>query len=235
MPKLTIVIGANGAGKSTWCDRNRKKRLPSDFYNADSIAKGLGDWNSPRKQQAARELVDRTIEEHLRTKTDFGFESTYSGNSRPDIVRRAKSLGFQIEAIFVGTVSSDINVERVAGRVRAKTGHDVPVNEIQRRWTAAQENLTRTANALDKIELIDNSEKATRRAVRIRDGRETGRTSRVPKWADGLAAQLTRRVRIGGPADGPSQDAGTSRERKVKPSTANPPQTVDRALRGRVL
>ena len=64
MPKLTIVIGANGAGKSTWCDRNRKERLPTDFYNADSIAKGLGDWNSPRKQQAARELVDQTIEEH---------------------------------------------------------------------------------------------------------------------------------------------------------------------------
>ena len=60
MPKLTIVIGANGAGKSTWCDRNRKERLPTDFYNADSIAKGLGDWNSPRKQQAARELVDQT-------------------------------------------------------------------------------------------------------------------------------------------------------------------------------
>lgn len=65
MPKLTIVVGANGAGKSTWCDRNRSKRLPADFYNADSIAKGLGDWNSPRKQRTARELVDRNIESHL--------------------------------------------------------------------------------------------------------------------------------------------------------------------------
>ena len=221
MPKLTIVIGANGAGKSTWCDRNRKRRLPSDFYNADSIAKGLGDWNSPRKQEAARELVDRSIEEHLRRKTDFGFESTYSGNSRPDIVRRAKSRGFEIEAMFIGTVTPSINVERVAGRVRAKTGHDVPLSEIRRRWTAAQENLTRTANALDKIELIDNSGKAMRSAMRIRDGRETGRASRVPKWADGLAARLTSRVRIGdlptGPANAPAP-AGNGRPSQARPT-----------------
>ena len=212
MPKLTIVIGANGAGKSTWCDRNRKERLPTDFYNADSIAKGLGDWNSPRKQQAARELVDQTIEEHLKTKTDFGFESTYSGNSRPDIVRRAKTLGFETEAIFLGTVSPEINVERVAGRVRTNTGHDVPVNEIRRRWTAAQENLARTAGALDKVELIDNSGKGTCSAVRIKEGQEIGRSSRVPKWAGQLSAQLTTRVRIGdlpkNPAKAPAPAGG---------------------------
>ena len=66
MPKLTIVIGANGAGKSTWCDRNRKERLPTDFYNADSIAKGLGDWNSPRKQQGAFPISRSRAHTHRR-------------------------------------------------------------------------------------------------------------------------------------------------------------------------
>ena len=42
MPQLTIVIGANGAGKSTWCRRHRD-RLPEHFYNADSIAEDLGN------------------------------------------------------------------------------------------------------------------------------------------------------------------------------------------------
>ena len=108
MPKLTIVVGANGAGKSTWSERHRKE-LPTDFYNADSIARGLGDWNSARKQREARELVDRAIEEQLATRGDFGFESTYSSRSRPSIVRRSKAFGYEVSAVFVGTSAPAIS------------------------------------------------------------------------------------------------------------------------------
>ena len=193
MPKLTIVIGANGAGKSTWCDQHRARRLPTDFYNADSIAQGLGSWNSPSKQQAAREVVDHNIKSHLAERSDFGFESTYSGSSRPDIVRRAKEAGYSIEAIFVGTTRPEINVKRVATRVAARTGHDVPKNEVHRRWKAAQDNLAATAEYIDRIELLDNSGRTRRSAVQIENGRVTGRGSRVPSWAARLAAQATER------------------------------------------
>ena len=44
-PKLVVVIGANGAGKTTWGGHHRE-RLPLRFYNADVIAAGLGDANS---------------------------------------------------------------------------------------------------------------------------------------------------------------------------------------------
>ena len=74
------------------------------------------------------------------------------------------------EAIFVGTTKPEINIKRVANRVRTGAGHDVPMKEIQRRWTAAQDNLARTADCLDRIELIDNSGKETRTVVRIREG-----------------------------------------------------------------
>ena len=121
MPKLTIVIGGNGAGKSTWCSRH-KERLPVPFYNADSIANGLGDWNNPKLQQQAREYVDAEIEKQLKEKRDFGFESTYSGESRPAIVERAARQGYEIDAIFVGTAHPDINIERVAKRSRTNTG-----------------------------------------------------------------------------------------------------------------
>lgn len=185
------MIGANGAGKSTWCEQHRARRLPTHFYNADSIAQGLGDWNSPGKQRAARELVDRNIERHLTERSDFGFESTYSGRSRPEIVRRAKEAGYTIEAIFVGTSRPGINVKRVAARVTARTGHDVPTKEIHRRWTAAQDNLAASAEHIDRIELLDNSGATRRSTVRIDKGRITGRGSRVPKWAATLAARTT--------------------------------------------
>ena len=90
--RLAVVIGANGAGKTTWVRRHRD-RLPPTFYNADSIAEGLGDANSPEQQARARELVDREIAERLRLGESFGFESTWSGASRPAIVRGTKERG----------------------------------------------------------------------------------------------------------------------------------------------
>ena len=50
-PELTVVIGANGAGKTTWC-REQRDSLPKPFYNADSIAEGLGDANDPGPEVA---------------------------------------------------------------------------------------------------------------------------------------------------------------------------------------
>ena len=219
MPKLIIVIGSNGAGKSTWCDTHRSRRLPADFYNADSIAKGLGDWNSPAKQEAARDMVDAAIDQHLQKRSDFGFESTYSGRSRPDIVRRAKARGYEIEAVFIGTTRPEINVDRVAKRVAARTGHDVPKKEIWRRWTAAQDNLVGTATNIDRIELIDNSGGHSRSVMRIADRQVTDRASRVPKWSSELAARITARVPIGTipeePAKAPaSADSGSKGEER---------------------
>ena len=56
-PVLAVVIGANGAGKMTWA-RAKRDRLPKPFYNADSIADGLGDPNNATLQEQARQLVD---------------------------------------------------------------------------------------------------------------------------------------------------------------------------------
>ena len=196
MPKLTIVIGANGAGKSTWCDQHRARRLPADFYNADSIAQGLGSWNSPRKQRTAREVVDHNIERHLAERSDFGFESTYSGSSRPDIVRRAKQAG---SSSMIEAISSWDRFRPEIGRqfawrweLRHTNGPRRAKKEIHRRWKAAQDNLATTAEHIDLIELLDNSGETRRSAVRIKNGRITDRGSRVPKWAAELATRATK-------------------------------------------
>ena len=90
-PRLTVVIGANGAGKTTWA-RKHRETLPKPFYNADSIAEGLGDANDAALQRAARKLVDECIERDLSEGTTFGFESTYSGRSRPAIANSDMTL-----------------------------------------------------------------------------------------------------------------------------------------------
>ncbi len=189
MARLIIVIGANGAGKSTWCRANRQE-LPSDFYDADSIAQGLGSYDDPALQRQAREWVDHRIEGHLECGESFGFESTYSGASRPDIVRRARTLGYAIDAVFVGTQSVDINIDRVTFRVRHRTGHDVPTREIVRRWAAAQENLARTAPFFDNILLLDNSGLRALVVAQVAGQEIVRHTDLLPRWAADLIAKI---------------------------------------------
>ena len=189
MARLTIVIGANGAGKSTW-SRNNRRELPAEFYDADSIAEGLGSYDDPALQRQAREWVDRRIEGHLERGESFGFESTYSGVSRPDIVRRARALGYDIDAVLVGTQSPEINIDRVALRVRHRTGHDVPAAEIVRRWTAVQDNLARTAPLFTNILLLDNSGVHVRMVAQAA-GKEVVRyVAPLPRWAVDLVARI---------------------------------------------
>ena len=187
VPELTVVIGANGAGKTTWC-REHRDSLPKPFYNADSIAEGLGDANDAKLQREARQLVDQRIEHDLETGTSFGFESTYSGRSRPDIVRRAKRLGYTTNAIFLGTRDAEINIARVYKRV-SEGGHDVVESEVRRRWTAAWANLIETWSEFDSVRVLDSSGQTAVEIAR-KDGHRVGTVENVPRWAQKLAEKL---------------------------------------------
>ena len=195
-PKLTIVVGANGAGKTTWT-REHRKELPERFYNADSIADGLGSANDPSLQREARRLVDEQIERDLAQRREFGFESTYSGRSRPNIVRKAKQAGYRTSAVFIGTENSGINIERVRIRVE-EGGHHVDENEVKRRWHAAWRNLINTWDDFDTIMVLDNS---GRKPIQI--GGKLGQSV----WKAGTAPEWVRAMPQGTTEDGRAEQA----------------------------
>ena len=110
--------------------------------------------------------------------------------SRPDVVRRARALGYGIDAVLVGTQSPEINIDRAALRVRHRIGHDVPAAEIVRRWTTVQDNLARTAPLFANVLLLDNSG-AYARVVAQAAGKEVVRyVAPLPRWAADLVARI---------------------------------------------
>ena len=152
-------------------------------------------------------MVDTRIQEHVEKGDDFGFESTYSGESRPAIIGEAAKRGYTINAVFIGTTSPDINIQRVKKRVAARTGHAVPTKEIIRRWTAAQENLAKTAGSIDSIEVLDNSKTIRQVSVLVRD-RTTSYRKPAPSWA----TELTKRILANDPTlSGPEARGGQDR------------------------
>ncbi|MCY4594301.1 MAG: hypothetical protein OXC19_05810 [Bryobacterales bacterium] len=156
-PVFTIVMGCNGVGKSVW-KRKNYDLLPTRYFDQDSIAGGIGDWNSPEARARTRVYVDAQIAEAIGQRLDFGTESTYSGQPGPAIVERVIEAGYRVEGVYFGTNDPQINIDRIEQRVFAGTGHMVDPQRIPERWRYSLSNLRRTAERFDQLQLLDNSE-----------------------------------------------------------------------------
>ena len=155
-PTFTVIMGCNGAGKTTW-KRANYARLPARHYDLDAVAGGIGDWNNRETQRRALEFVHAEIDRAIAAGQDFGTETTYAGRRGPGMVQQLREQGYRIEGIYIGTETPDINIERVAHRVRTLTGHDIDGERVRERHRRSLENLQRDAAAFDRLVLLDNS------------------------------------------------------------------------------
>jgi len=147
-PRLLVFAGPNGSGKSTVT-----KGLPivGIYVNADDIKRisGCTDLAAAQEAEKIRGIL-------LEGKQDFTFETVLSTGRNLELLRRAKDAGYEIQAVFVLTCSSDINVRRVQDRVR-NGGHDVPEEKIRSRYTRSLKNLAKLVRIADRTRVIDNS------------------------------------------------------------------------------
>lgn len=155
-PVFTIVMGCNGAGKSAW-KRGHYDLLPERYFDQDSVAGGIGDWNSESARARTRAIVDAEVAEAMAGRLDFGIESTYSGRPGREMVDRVRRAGYRIEGVYIGTAEPAINIERIARRVRDNTGHRVDPARIPERYRYSLSNLRRTAEVFDELVMVDNS------------------------------------------------------------------------------
>jgi len=139
---MYILAGANGSGKSTIS----KVLLPTEgivYVNPDDIARELNPENPPAARVAAGRETIRRIDELLGKGAPFAVESTLSGSGYVEIISRAKSLGYEITIAYVFVDSADFCLERIRVRVQ-NGGHDVPAEDVRRRYGRSKENFVST-------------------------------------------------------------------------------------------
>ena len=155
-PKLVLAMGCNGSGKSAW-KRANYDRLPERYFDQDSIAGGIGDWNDEGTRTRTREYVEWWVEECFAGKLDFGFESTFSGQRGPALLDRALGEGYRVEGYYIGTDSPEINASRIDYRVLSNTGHYIDPRRLPERYRWSLSNLRRRLDDFDIVEVVDNS------------------------------------------------------------------------------
>lgn len=161
MPKVYIIAGCNGAGKTTASYTILPEVLNCvEFINADNIAKGLSPFNVEGVAIEAARIMLIRIRELIEQSVDFAFETTLASKSYVSLMKEAREAGYEIHLIFFWLNSVDMAKERVKQRVQ-KGGHNIPINVIERRYKAGIVNLNELyINFVDTWCIYDNSDNA---------------------------------------------------------------------------
>lgn len=157
-PKLYVIAGPNGSGKTTFAE----KFLPDyvacfEFINADLIAKGLSPFIPAKVAIKAGKILLDQIADCSRRKVNFAFETTLAGRSYLRLFRRVKHQGYAIHMFFLWLPTVQLALARIADRVQ-KGGHDIPDRDVRRRFARGVKNLFHTYRLLcDTWSIFDNS------------------------------------------------------------------------------
>ena len=185
MPKIYIISGCNGSGKTTACYTLLPDMLECrEFVNSDEFAKSFSPFNPAAASVTASRYMLMKINYLLERGLDFCIETTLATRSLIGIIQKAKEKGYEATILYFWLKSPDLAVARVADRVAAG-GHNIPEEVIRRRYVMGLTYFFDTyAPFCDHWVLADNSEspftvvaEGTKESLTIKD-REKYRTIR---------------------------------------------------------
>jgi len=115
-------------------------------------------------------------------KTSFTFETVMSSNDKIEFMNRARENGYRIYLYYISTEDPEININRVANRVRL-CGHNVPKEKIVSRYTRSLSLLPDAIRLSDRAFLFDNSGQKRVWIAEITDGKSLEwKVDTVPNW-----------------------------------------------------
>ncbi len=134
MPRLYIISGCNGAGKTTASYTMLPEMLScSEFVNSDEFAKGLSPFQPEKASiQAGRYMIMKT-RYLLKKRMDFGIETTLATRTILKTVKMAQEAGYTVTVLYFWLNSPELAIERVRARVETG-GHNIPEETIRRRY-----------------------------------------------------------------------------------------------------
>lgn len=134
MPRLYIISGCNGAGKTTASYSLLPEMLEcSEFVNSDEFAKSLSPFHPENASIQASRYMLMKIRYLLKKQSDFAVETTLATRTLLKTVRMAQSAGYSVTLLYFWLDSPELAVERVKARVESG-GHNIPEETIRRRY-----------------------------------------------------------------------------------------------------
>lgn len=204
-PRILVLAGTNGAGKSS-IGGAFLRGSGGAYFNPDEVARTLRaddpGIDGAEANSRAWAAGKRLLEEAIRDRTDFAFETTLGGSTITSLLLDASRQGFAVRVWYAGLAAPELHIARVAARVRGG-GHDIPERDIRRRYDQSRRNLIRLLPHIAELTIYDNSTDADPAAgappalvlvLHMREGRILGPAdlAATPAWAQAIVTAARR-------------------------------------------
>jgi len=158
LPKLYIISGCNGSGKTTASYTLLPDLLNCrEFVNSDEFAKSFSPFDPGAASVTASRYMLMKINYLLERKADFAIETTLATRSLLQIVRQAQQQNYETTVLYFWLNSPELAIERVKDRV-VSGGHNIPDAVIRRRYVMGLQYLFDVyIPVIDRWILADNS------------------------------------------------------------------------------
>ncbi len=159
MPRLFIISGCNGSGKTTATYGLLPEMLGcSNFVNSDEFAKSFSPFNPESASISASRYMLMKIRYMFQRRADFCIETTLATRTLVKMVKEAQANGYTVTILYLWLSSPELAVERVKSRVKAG-GHYIKEDTIRRRYYLGLHYLFKDFIPLcNKWIVADNSE-----------------------------------------------------------------------------
>jgi predicted ABC-type ATPase len=168
-PVCHVVAGPNGSGKSTFALRYLPEYAGAvEYVNPDLMAQGMSPTDIRLSAIKAGKLTLERIAQLISERASFAFETTLSGRGHLRLLSEAKAAGYQIAIYYLWMPEPAALPLRIGHRVLAG-GHDVPTDDVMRRYARSRANVKEYAALADTL-LVFDAVPTTQRLIYRRNG-----------------------------------------------------------------
>ena len=212
MSTFIVFAGPNGSGKSSVRD---SLTSPVDVViDPDRIARQINPDDPRSVDRPAGVAAVRLFDESIAQGKSISMETTLTGHSALMRMQRAKDAGYEVSLIYVALHDPQLNVERVAARVR-RGGHAIEPEIIRKRVETSLANLSRALAIANQAIVLDNSGRTHQRILETAAGRVTYLAEQLPKWLNDQMPAIVMALKV---SAGPAAESG--------PSSASPRRSL---------
>ena len=184
----TIIAGVNGTGKSSFRGVLEGQNVNlGHIIDPDLIAKE----NNNDLYKAAKTAVAK-IRECLEKNISFTQETTLSGHTVLNTVKRARRKGYYISLYYIGLNSAEESLTRIANRVK-KGGHNIPEKDVIRRFNKRFDLLSDIISYCDEVNFYDN-ENGFIKVAEIRNAQFRFVNGYRPEWIVKLSDIINNKI-----------------------------------------
>ncbi|MEC0231048.1 zeta toxin family protein [Paenibacillus alba] len=186
---MYVFAGNNGSGKSTIRNLIIDRIGISVNIDPDALARRINPLHPETARVSAGKEAIRLARDCIRNHRDFSIETTLSGGYAVRLMQEARAKHFEITMFYVGLGDPNLNIERVAIRVR-NGGHHIPTKDILHRHHSSIKNLINNLDLVNDLLVIDNSALNGEIVLESENGKVKHQHAKLPDWVLPIRSQL---------------------------------------------